>query len=201
MPAITSVSLSADLKSQILEGFTPSERKIMLSAATQRRFAADDAITNQGCLADNLYPADGRPRPTFLCVRSRREATPSVAGTTGSDRRSDSIVGTFFVSPQHGNGNGQFGVGVGSQHKPRTCRTVHQVAGERVVTRVRLCDLAPHVLHRNSLLHRAPAACDSAGHAFPDDWEKSSGRYCSPYYQRGVGERGERHAFPHEPPD
>jgi CRP-like cAMP-binding protein len=73
MPAITIVSLSAVLKSQILDGFTPSEGKIILSAATHRRFAADSVITNQGCLADHLFLlTKGRARHFFVTVAGKK---------------------------------------------------------------------------------------------------------------------------------
>jgi CRP-like cAMP-binding protein len=44
-----------DLKPRFLEGLTPHEFKIIVAAATQRRFLANSIITNQGNPADHLF--------------------------------------------------------------------------------------------------------------------------------------------------
>src|SRR5271167_577202 len=55
MPASGIAALSWDLKSQFLDGLAAHERKTILAAATQRRFAAHSVITNQGQPADHLF--------------------------------------------------------------------------------------------------------------------------------------------------
>jgi CRP-like cAMP-binding protein len=43
------------LRSQLLDGLNPAHRKTVLSAATQRRFAANSVVTNQGHPADHFF--------------------------------------------------------------------------------------------------------------------------------------------------
>jgi CRP-like cAMP-binding protein len=73
MPAITIVSLSADLKAQFLDGLAQSERKVILSAAIQRRFTADSVITNQGGLANHIFLlTKGRARHFFVTEAGKK---------------------------------------------------------------------------------------------------------------------------------
>jgi CRP/FNR family transcriptional regulator, nitrogen oxide reductase regulator len=48
-------TISSELRSQFLNGLAQPDRKTILSAATQRRFAADSVVTNQGHPADHLF--------------------------------------------------------------------------------------------------------------------------------------------------
>ena len=65
--------VSSHLKSQFLEGLTPSERKTILAAATQRRFTAHSVITNQGHPADHLYLlTKGRARQFYVTEEGKK---------------------------------------------------------------------------------------------------------------------------------
>jgi CRP/FNR family transcriptional regulator, nitrogen oxide reductase regulator len=55
MPGAGIVAVSESLRSQFLDGLIPGLRKTILAAATQRRFAANSVITNQGHPADQLF--------------------------------------------------------------------------------------------------------------------------------------------------
>jgi CRP/FNR family transcriptional regulator, nitrogen oxide reductase regulator len=55
MPASGIAAVSVGQRSQFLDGLTPSDRKTILAAATQRRFVANSVITNQGHPADHLF--------------------------------------------------------------------------------------------------------------------------------------------------
>ena len=55
MPASRIAAVSLGLRSQFLDGLTPTDRKTILAAATQRRFFANSVITNQGHPADHLF--------------------------------------------------------------------------------------------------------------------------------------------------
>jgi CRP-like cAMP-binding protein len=105
MPAVTIVSLSADLKSQFLDGFAPCERKIILSAAIHRRFGADSVITNQGCRADYLFLlTKGRARHFFVTEAGKKLLLQwlgpgdLIGGRTVLSRRSSFLVSTEMVT-------------------------------------------------------------------------------------------------------
>src|ERR1700751_5504646 len=55
MPGVAIATITSELKSQFLDGMAPSDLRTILSAATQRRFAADSVVTNQGHPADHLF--------------------------------------------------------------------------------------------------------------------------------------------------
>jgi hypothetical protein len=55
MTASRFAAVSLGPRSQFLDGLTPTDRKTILAAATQRRFFANSVITNQGHPADNLF--------------------------------------------------------------------------------------------------------------------------------------------------
>jgi CRP/FNR family transcriptional regulator, nitrogen oxide reductase regulator len=55
MPSSGIAIVSSDLRSQFLDGLSQLDRKTILSAATQRRFAANSVATNQGHPADQLF--------------------------------------------------------------------------------------------------------------------------------------------------
>jgi CRP/FNR family transcriptional regulator, nitrogen oxide reductase regulator len=55
MPAPEIAAVSVELKSPFLEGLTAADRKIILGAATQRRFIANSVMTNQGHPADHFF--------------------------------------------------------------------------------------------------------------------------------------------------
>jgi CRP/FNR family transcriptional regulator, nitrogen oxide reductase regulator len=52
---ITMATKSSELESRFLDGIAPLDRRIILSAATQRRFPASSVVTHQGHPADNLF--------------------------------------------------------------------------------------------------------------------------------------------------
>jgi CRP-like cAMP-binding protein len=55
------------IRSQLLEGFSPADRKTVLAAAAMRRFPANSVIANQGHSADHLYLlTKGRARNVFV---------------------------------------------------------------------------------------------------------------------------------------
>ncbi len=55
MPASGIAAVSVSMRSHFLDGLGPADRKTILAAATQRRFAARSVITNQGHPADHLF--------------------------------------------------------------------------------------------------------------------------------------------------
>jgi CRP/FNR family transcriptional regulator, nitrogen oxide reductase regulator len=55
MPVGAIATVSSELNSPLLDGFTPHELRTILSAATQRRFAAGSVATNQGHSAEQLF--------------------------------------------------------------------------------------------------------------------------------------------------
>ena len=55
MTASRFAAVSLGPRSQFLDGLTPTDRKTILAAATQRRFFANSVITNQGHPADHLF--------------------------------------------------------------------------------------------------------------------------------------------------
>jgi len=55
MPSSGIAIVPSDLRSQFLDGLSQLDRKTILSAATQRRFAANSVATNQGHPADHLF--------------------------------------------------------------------------------------------------------------------------------------------------
>lgn len=55
MPASRIDRVFSDLRPQLLDGLTPTDRKTILAAATQRRFFANSVITNQDHPADHLF--------------------------------------------------------------------------------------------------------------------------------------------------
>jgi len=54
MPGVAIATITSELKSQFLDGMAPSDLRTILSTATQRRFAANSVVTNQGHPADHL---------------------------------------------------------------------------------------------------------------------------------------------------
>src|SRR5580704_18393371 len=55
MPSSRIAIVPSDLRSQFLDGLSQLDRKTILSAATQRPFAANSVVTNQGHPADHLF--------------------------------------------------------------------------------------------------------------------------------------------------
>jgi CRP-like cAMP-binding protein len=55
MPASGIAVVPLRLRSQFLDGLTPTDRDTILAAATLRRFAANLVITNQGNPADHFF--------------------------------------------------------------------------------------------------------------------------------------------------
>ena len=55
MPASGIAVVSLRLRSQFLDGLTPTDRDTILAAATLRGFAANLVITNQGNPADHFF--------------------------------------------------------------------------------------------------------------------------------------------------
>jgi CRP/FNR family transcriptional regulator, nitrogen oxide reductase regulator len=55
MPASGIAIVSPELRSLFLDGFAPPERRTILSGATQRRYATNSVITNEGHPADHLF--------------------------------------------------------------------------------------------------------------------------------------------------
>ena len=63
----------SDLRSQFLDGLHPTERNTILSAAKQRRFAANSVVTNQGHPADHLFLlAKGCARHFFITEEGKK---------------------------------------------------------------------------------------------------------------------------------
>lgn len=55
MPSSGIAIVPSDLRSQLLNGLPPPDRKTILSAATHRQFAANSVVINQGHPADYLF--------------------------------------------------------------------------------------------------------------------------------------------------
>jgi CRP/FNR family transcriptional regulator, nitrogen oxide reductase regulator len=55
MPGSGIAAVSEDFRTQFLEGLTPSFRRTIVAAATQRRFTANSVVTNHGHPADFLF--------------------------------------------------------------------------------------------------------------------------------------------------
>jgi CRP-like cAMP-binding protein len=73
MPATAIATVSSELRSQFLVGLAPHELKTILSAATQRRFAANSVATNQGHPADHLFLlTKGRARHFFITEEGKK---------------------------------------------------------------------------------------------------------------------------------
>ncbi len=187
MPASGIAAVSVDFRSQFLDGLSPADRKTILAAATQRRFGANSVITNQGHPADSSFPADQGPDQILFRYRAGQEASLSVAWTRRSIRRSDCFVQPFFLSFQHRNGSGQFGVGVGSPHNPRPCHSISPIARKHVDNCVRLRGLATRVPYRFSLSHRSTAGCSSTRHSRPHHRSENSRWRYAPDHKRGFG--------------
>jgi CRP-like cAMP-binding protein len=63
----TSLSFVSHLKSKFLEGLAPYDLKIILAAATERRFLANSVIVHQGKSADHLFLlTQGRARLFYI---------------------------------------------------------------------------------------------------------------------------------------
>jgi CRP-like cAMP-binding protein len=70
---IAIATTSSELRSQLLDGLAPFDRKTILSAARQRRFAANSVVTNQGHPADHLYLlAKGCARHFFVTEEGKK---------------------------------------------------------------------------------------------------------------------------------
>lgn len=66
MSALGLAAVPTNLKPRFLTGFDPSELKVILNAAKQRRFLANSIVVNQGDPADDLFLiAGGRARFVF----------------------------------------------------------------------------------------------------------------------------------------
>jgi hypothetical protein len=86
MTASRFAAVSRGPRSQFLDGLTPTERKTILAAATQRRFFANSVITNQRHPADHLFLlTKGLVRYFFVTE-------------AGKKRCSNYFVDTFFIS-------------------------------------------------------------------------------------------------------
>ena len=67
MPVSAIATVSSELNASLLDGFTPQEVRTILSAATQRRFAARSVPLNQGHPANQLFLlTKGRARHFFV---------------------------------------------------------------------------------------------------------------------------------------
>jgi len=73
MPSSGIAIVPSDLRSQFLDGLSQLDRKTILSAATQRRFAANSVATNQGHPADHLFLlAKGCARYFFVTEEGKK---------------------------------------------------------------------------------------------------------------------------------
>ena len=72
MPAV-SLAASVDPKSRFLEGLAPLEHRMVLAAATARRYVARSVVVNQGQPADHLFLlTSGRARFFFNTYEGRK---------------------------------------------------------------------------------------------------------------------------------
>jgi CRP/FNR family transcriptional regulator, nitrogen oxide reductase regulator len=73
MPATGIAIVSSELKSLFLDGLALQERKVILSAATQRRYAANSVITSEGHPADHFFLiTNGLARYFIITERGRK---------------------------------------------------------------------------------------------------------------------------------
>lgn len=64
---------AGDLKSRLLQGLSPADRESILAAATQRRFAANSVVIQQGDPADRLFLlVRGCARHFFITLEGRK---------------------------------------------------------------------------------------------------------------------------------
>jgi CRP/FNR family transcriptional regulator, nitrogen oxide reductase regulator len=69
----TGTAPALELRSPFLEGLAPSERDIVLSAATKRRFMVKSVVTNQGDPAERLFLlTKGRARFFFITQTGKK---------------------------------------------------------------------------------------------------------------------------------
>jgi len=73
MPVSAIAAVSSELNPPLLEGFAPQELRTILSAATQRRFAAGSVAANQGHPANQLsLLTRGRARHFFITEEGKK---------------------------------------------------------------------------------------------------------------------------------
>jgi CRP/FNR family transcriptional regulator, nitrogen oxide reductase regulator len=104
MPASGIVTVTSDLRSQFLDGLAPPDRKTILAAATQRRFAANSVITNQGHPAEHLLLlTEGHARHFFVTDEGKKLLLQwlgpgdLIGGRTVLSSRSSYLVSTEMV--------------------------------------------------------------------------------------------------------
>jgi CRP/FNR family transcriptional regulator, nitrogen oxide reductase regulator len=69
----TGTAAALELQSSFLEGLAPTERDIVLSAATKRRFLVKSVVTNQGDPAERLFLlTKGRARFFFITQTGKK---------------------------------------------------------------------------------------------------------------------------------
>jgi CRP-like cAMP-binding protein len=101
---IAIAKISSELRSQFLEGLASPDRKTILSAATQLRFAANSVVTNQGHPADRLFLlTKGSARHFFVTEEGKKLLLKwlgpgdLIGGRTILSSRSSYLVSTEMV--------------------------------------------------------------------------------------------------------
>ena len=106
MPVSAIATVSSELNASLLDGFTPQEVRTILSAATQRRFAAGSVPLNQGHPANQLFLLTKGRAQALLRHRGRQKTSNEVAWAGRSFRRAHNSFESVHVSHQHRNRNG-----------------------------------------------------------------------------------------------
>lgn len=99
---------SANFRSLLLEGFSPAELRIILAAATQRRYPAHTVMTYQGDSADHLFlMTRGRARYFFMTEEGKKilllwlAPGDAFGGATLVQTPSDYTLSTEAVKESH----------------------------------------------------------------------------------------------------
>ena len=202
MPASGIAIVFSELRSHFLEGMTPSVLKTILGAATRRRYRAKSVITNDGHPADRLYLlTEGLVRYFIITPEGRKLLFQWLGpGDLFGGRTILSIPSPYLLSTE-------------------TVTDTSVLVWERPTIRG-LIARYPRLLE-NALLgasdylgwylasHIGLAVTVTARQRVAQVL-KPLGRtvgerglqwHCTANYQRGVGERSERHAFHGEPRD
>jgi CRP-like cAMP-binding protein len=104
MAASGVAAVGSDLESGFLEGLAPPELKVVLAAASPRRFVANSVVTHQGTPADRLFLlTKGRARYFFIAPDGRKVLLfwllpgDTFGGAALLSRPSDYLVSTETV--------------------------------------------------------------------------------------------------------
>ena len=200
MPALATAAVYSEPRSQFLDGLAPFERQAILGAATPRRIRAHSVITNQGHPADHLFMLTRGLTRYFVITEQGRKLLfqwlgpgDLFGGRTALSIHSPYLFSTEAVTDASVLVWERSTIRALIARYPRLLENALLGASDFVAWHI--------TSHIGLACHTAPAGCLRTRYACTDDWQESTGWYCTPYHQRRVGERGERHAIHCKPPD